>query len=555
MTLTVIKEKLRGLFAAGPELPAGWTPRRIAAALFLAAFALRAAFLLQWAGLPYAASPCADAWAYENWALEILRGGLLRHTAFYQSPLYPYLLAGIYKLFGHHPAIMLWIQALAGSATVVLIYRLGRACFSPRAGLLAGALAVFYRPFIFHTAVAGKETFAVLAAALAAALALKAAERDRGRDYFLCGLAVGAGALLRTNALLLLPAAMAWLWLLHGRWAGFAVRRALPLLLGAALALLPAALHNWYAAHDAVLVNYNGGYTFFLGNNPSATGIGDYPPGFTADPLLEESQPAEIAQKAAGRPLKPSEISRYWLRRGLSFIAAEPGRWAALTSAKFFFFWNRYEIPDNYDLQFVTAHGGTLLRLPLFTFALAGCLGAAGLFLCRARRFSGLLLLLFLAYLASLLPFWMSDRYRLPALALLLPLAGGALDGLVSAAGGLGRRETLRAFALASPLVLICLLPPPFNMRYAEASGWAQLVNVRAAAGDNAGALEAFGRVVELDPALLEPELVYSAAASLERLGRRREALALVSSGAAAYPDSRLLEDARRGLAAAPGRK
>ena len=525
---------------AGPDLPEGWTLGRVAAALALAALAVRAVFLLQWAGLPYSVSPCSDAWAYEARAMEILHGGLIRHTAFYQSPLYPYLLAGVYKAFGHHPAVMLWLQALAGSAACALAAWLGWTCFGPRAGLFAGAICAFYRPLIFQTAVLGKETFAVLAAAATAALALKAARGGRRRWFLLCGIAAGAGALLHSNALLLVPAALLWLWRREGRGAAssFAAREAAPLLLGAALAVAPASLHNWLASRDAVLINYNGGFTFYLGNNPYATGVGIYPPGFSTEPDLEETQPDGIAARESGRALKPSEISRFWFRRGLEFIASHPWRWAVLTAAKFWFFWTRYEIPDNYDLQFMEEHSGTLLRLPLAGFALAGCLGAAGLFLCRRREPSGLLLLLFLAYLASLLPFWMADRYRLPALALLLPLAGAALDRLLSAAAGAGRSGALRAFAPASPLMLLCLAHPPFNMRVAEASGWAQLVTVRAAAGDYRGSLEALKNTVALDPSQLEPDVIRSAAGSLAMLGRAEEGRRLCASGAAAWPGS-----------------
>lgn len=493
--------------------------RRRYPAVFLLALALRSVFLLQWLDLPYLAALSSDAWAYDRWALEILDGGLVRHTAFYQSPFYPYFLAAFYKLFGHHPAGVLWLQALADSCTCLLALRLGERTFGERAGLWAGLLCAFYRPFIFSAAVPGKETFAVFFAALFALLALRAGESRRGSDYFYCGIAGGLAALLRANALLLLGAALLWAW---GRDPFKKVLRfaALPLLLGAALPLLPAAVHNYAASGDLVPVTYNGGFTFYLGNNPAATGAGIYPDGFSSNPLLEESQPAALAELAAGRKLRPSEISGYWLRRGLAFIAENPGAWLRLTAAKFFFFWNRYEIPDNYDLQFVSSAFGTLLGWPLASFALAGCLGAAGLFLCRRKEPSGLLAVLVLAYLVSLLPFWLTDRYRLPALAFLLPLAAGALDHFVSALAAGDRLRAFRPFLLASPLLLLCVLPPPFDRRFAEAAGWAQLMAVHAEAGKGEEALAALRSAAALDPSALDPGLVGAAAAYLEKKGR-----------------------------------
>ena len=87
------------------------------ALVFLLALGVRAVFLFQWMHLPYLGSPCGDSWAYEKWALEILGGQLVRYAAFYQSPFYPYFLAGFYKIFGHHPSGVLWLQGLADSVT------------------------------------------------------------------------------------------------------------------------------------------------------------------------------------------------------------------------------------------------------------------------------------------------------------------------------------------------------------------------------------------------------------------------------------------------------
>ncbi len=495
------------------------------AAVFLFALVLRAVFLHQWSVLPYLSALSSDAWAYDRQAMEILSGGLLRGSAFYQSPFYPYFLAAVYKVVGHHPAAVLWLQAAADAGSCVLAMLIGERAFGRRAGVWAGLLCALYRPFIFAAAVPGKETLAVFSTLLFALLALKAAESGRGRDYFFCGLAGGWAALLRSNVLLLPAALLLHLFLRGG--SGRARKAVFPLLLGAALPVLPVTLHNLAASRDFVLINYNGGFTFFLGNNPSATGAGIYPAGFSSNPLFEESQPAALAELAAGRKLKPSEISRYWLRRGLSFIVHDPWRWLKLTAAKLYLFWNRYEIPDNYDLQFIGGNFRTLLAWPLVSFALLGCLGAAGLFLCRRGEAAGLGALLFLAYLLSLLPFWMADRYRLPAAALLLPLAAGALEHAAAFLAAGKYNAAARPFLLAAPLMLLCLLPTTLDRRVAEASGWSQLGLVWAENGEGKKAAEAFGRAAETDassPSCAEAE---AAADYLEKRGDTNAAAGL----------------------------
>ncbi len=520
-------------------------------AVFLLAFVLRAAFLLQWFHLPYIDSLCADAWANDQWALDILNGGLIRHRAFFQSPFYPYFLAAFYKLFGHEPRAVLWAQAGIDSVSCVILMSAARRCFGERAGALTGLAAAFYRPFIFSAALLTKETFVVFGASLFLSLCLRAAEKGRIRAYFFCGLAAGCTVLLRSNMALLIPAALLWFRLRRPEpdgSGGLKVGGALSLLAGAALAVLPATLHNFAASRDLVLVNSTGGFTFFLGNNPEATGLATYPAGVNSDPLLEESQSARLAEISSGRALKPSEASSFWFRKGLRFIADQPLRWLGLTGLKFWLFWNRYEISDNYDIQFIARHFTTILSWPLLSFALVGSFGAAGLFLCRFRQLSGLPLLLFLAYLFSILPFLISDRYRLPVVVFLLPVAAAAAEHLAAALAKFEWRAAWKLLLPASPLIFLCLSPAPINMRSDEAAGWGQLAAVYAGRGDFQPALQAFQKAVALSPESVNEAAIDSAAFSLGKLNRLEEALAMYEAGSRIYPESAILYNNRAAL-------
>ncbi|HCC48661.1 MAG TPA: hypothetical protein DEQ38_11190 [Elusimicrobia bacterium] len=102
---------------------------------------------------------------------------------------------------------------------------------------------------------------------------------------------------------------------------------------------------------------------------------------------------------------------------------------------------------------------------------------------------------------------------------MLLPLAGGMLDYAGTALVSRDWRRALRPALLASPLLLVCLLPTPFNRSFAEASGWVQLALVYAETGDGAGAVRAFEMAEGSDPAALTPELLAAAASFLERRG------------------------------------
>ena len=70
------------------------------ALLFLVAFAIRAAYVASIAGEAAVRYPVLDALAYHEWALAILDGGWLGDRVYYQDPLYPFFLAGLYAVFG-----------------------------------------------------------------------------------------------------------------------------------------------------------------------------------------------------------------------------------------------------------------------------------------------------------------------------------------------------------------------------------------------------------------------------------------------------------------------
>src|SRR5262245_22680705 len=88
-----------------------------ACAVFLAALALRPLYVndLRPAGL--AALLRLDPLYYHEWALRIAGGDLRGREAFEMSPLYPYLLGFVYKLFGEGPIVPRVLQSILGSLT------------------------------------------------------------------------------------------------------------------------------------------------------------------------------------------------------------------------------------------------------------------------------------------------------------------------------------------------------------------------------------------------------------------------------------------------------
>src|SRR4051794_13560249 len=99
--------------------------------IFVAVMLLRVIVLARMTNSPFLLPAHGDMHFYNDWALRILRGEWTDHLAFYGLPLYPYLLAGIYKIFGYNPFMPALLQAGLDGATAAIIYQLAIRIFEP----------------------------------------------------------------------------------------------------------------------------------------------------------------------------------------------------------------------------------------------------------------------------------------------------------------------------------------------------------------------------------------------------------------------------------------
>lgn len=180
-------------------------------------------------------------------------------------PGYPLFLALVKALCGPE---LIWIylsQALLSTATVWLVFILGRRYFSERAGLASAALAALYpMSFAFVAIPLGETLYVFLATAF---LALYAHMRDSWRLALAAGLVAGAAVL--TRPVLAGFAGLAGLaaLALPGKRG-----KALVMLLGLGLALAPWVIRNAVTFHEFIPLSTRGGFEFYLGNAPDSTG-------------------------------------------------------------------------------------------------------------------------------------------------------------------------------------------------------------------------------------------------------------------------------------------
>ncbi len=505
--------------------------------IFFVALAVRVAFVGQWAGLPYGSVPILDALSYDNWAQAIADGHWQRGRAFYQSPLFPYLLGGLYWLMGHDLLIGGLFNALLGSVAAALIALCAFKLFGRAEALLAGLLAAFYQPMIFYTAPVMKESLGLFLLAAFLVFALRALDKNHLRDFGWCGFFLGLSVLVRGNVLFLLPALWSLAWMRRSKEA---IKGCVLSLAICIVCIAPATLHNFIASNDFVPVNYADGFNLYVGNSPIANGTDAYPADISTNPIQEEVETTYIARQKTGADLKPSGVSLFWRDKALDFVTTHPLAELGVIKKKIIAFWSNDEVFDDYNVDFIRDHFSTALSYSMRWFGLISCLAAftvvAGW---REKKQSILVLSVFaLVYMVSLLPFYVTDRYRLSAVVFLLPLAGAAIPCAIrllksrawpQLAGGLIAASCF-AFLAAQPVEKGALSPPAFN--------WGLLTTLYADAGSDAAAIDALHKALALNPQDAGFVPIDRGAEAEQHLGNQIEAERLYNLATQLFPQA-----------------
>jgi len=503
-----------------------WIALGIALAL---ALAIRLVYLSQIRDHPLFSSLLGDPAAYHDRAMAILDGSLVPdHAFFHSSPLYPFFLALVARVAGPGLHAVRVVQSLVGCVSVFLLWVLGRMTVGKRAALVAAFLGAVYVPFVFFDGETLEITLVIAFALGMLIQLLLATERTSVGRAAAAGALLGLAALGKPNLLLFAPVGAGWLLLATlpksrhkpGRYRDpAATRRAVAtvaFLVACAAVISPATIHNLRSEGDLIQVSSNAGINLFIGNNPNAPGIFNVPPEMRFD--LRVASKA-VAERAVGRELSAREVSDFWTGQARRFVRERPGAWLRLTARKFALFWNGYEVPNHYDIYFV-GRFAPVLKIPVGTFAVVAPLGLVGIALALARRRRmGLLVAFAVTFMLSVLPFFITGRYRLAIVPVLLLGAGYAVVAIVEAAS---RRDWVwlarAGLAVAGLAVLV-------NVSVVEI-GFSQMHNrvgaILGERGDIEGAVREFEAALTVNARDLSAR--YNLGVGLSELGRHAEA-------------------------------
>ena len=395
--------------------------------LFAFVFLVRLIALTRLTSSPFLLPSGSDMHFYDDWAKQILHGQWTDHHAFYGLPLYPFLLAFFYRIFGYSPFVPGFFQACLDAGTSVLIYRIvwQILCTKNRSKRVATVTAVgaglgwgFFVPAQAYSIILMPTSLAVFVLWWLIWQIVRTHAALSVSRSLIFGLVIGITAMGIATILVVVPL---FLWAIFVRPLSIPSRSgrssfrsrttaAFLFMVGILAGASPCWLHNYLVADDRVFLSAHGGINLWLGNNPDATGYPRFP-GLHAAQSQMLLDSVRIAEAAAGRTLKRSEVSEYWSAKARSYIAENPIPWLKLMARKVANFWNAFEYDD---VGAISALRERRIIFPGLEFAAVAALALPGLLFGlwifpNSRPVAAAIVL----HLVAVLPTFVTERYRM----------------------------------------------------------------------------------------------------------------------------------------------
>jgi len=315
----------------------------------------------------------------------------------WMAPVYTYILAGIFKLFGVYSAASAWVilafNSVCGALTCLTIYRIGeRICGLAVARATAWTWAVFPYLIYWPVRVVYDTCLSTFLLSLALLVTLRLTEQPRLRMWLLFGFLWGLIVLTNPSLITLLPCCLFWLVVrAPQRWRPLG--GAMVCVLVAAVVVSPWMLRNFRVFGKFIFVRDNFPMELYMSNNDESTGF-----------WTREEHPAND-RRAMQKFQELGEI-RFMTERGQQareFIRQHPERFLFFTLSRAVYFWispPQAAIVGGYDF-IISRHTNYFLEAA-FAFA--------GLWLTiRRRKPEGYLLACFL--LVFPLPYYLVSPY------------------------------------------------------------------------------------------------------------------------------------------------
>ncbi|MBU1999487.1 MAG: tetratricopeptide repeat protein [Candidatus Omnitrophica bacterium] len=491
---------------------------KIAILIFLAALAVRVAYIEQSKSSPLFYYPIVDSGAYENAAARAAKEPLTlkAFTEFHKVPSYRLFVTAIYKCFGRNIYAVRFAQAVLGAFDCSIIFLLGAGIFKRKAGLLAGIIAVFYWPLIAFSCKILPVNLAVFFSLLAIYVLHKFTINPRSVILcFLCGVFLSLAYLSRGNVILLFPAFI-FVIIFGVEKQGHPAKHAWPIiwfLLGAVIILGPSVSREFGQTGELSLVHKNFGLASFIGMDLKH--LDEFRPG------SEDRINTRLKEEGAHTP---AERNRYWIRQSRLYLARETSQVMRTYALKAYLLLNAYEFSPEENINAFKTNM-PFLRLPLIGFGCIAAFSILGLLLSgrEAGRRALVIDVFFVVYFVSLLPFLPLSRFRLPLAPAAIILSSFFIVRFFERVKNRQWGDVAVAAALSSGFIFFtCTNPLKVTLEgYSRFEYYRGLVLLQK--GDPAGAVSDLRRALSLHPN--DDEIAESLGDACYKAGEYREAV------------------------------
>lgn len=301
---------------------------------------VRAALWFAWRDVPVR---IVDAQSYNQLATGLLETGSYvdehgRLTSL-RPPLYPVIVAGLYRVFGvENYAAVRAVQSALSLLTVLLVYCLGKDVYSRRTGLWSAAGVCFYPSLLgFNNLLLSETLFTLFVVAVTWAVVL-AVKRQSAGWLIATGVLLGLGALTRSILWLFAPLLSVYLFCV---WPGRRGKRlalaALPLAVFAAT-IAPWSIRNTKLQRTFTIIDVMGGRNAMMGNY-------EYTPlersWATIGIVKGEHEWFRVLRRETPNysELTQGRIDKVAMRHGMRFALSHPGLTIKRDLVRFFNFW------------------------------------------------------------------------------------------------------------------------------------------------------------------------------------------------------------------------